>query len=238
MVRQIAYHLHMSGHQVGMLMLEETVTRTAKLMLGLHMKRRLHLNPASQEEMRRAWNDMFRDREIVYYDHFGSTEIDNLLNRVRYMATALKCRYIVLDHLSIAVSGLDVGDERKELDLGMTKLRQLVQELDICLLLVVHLKRPSGDKGFEQVGMRPRMNHIRGTQGIAQLSDSIITGAPAEGGATAMWVEKNRLYGDKHGDDEQMTLQYDKITGWFSEIDTHEFNDEQTEGETNAATSF
>jgi len=29
-----------------------------------------------------------------------------------------------------------------------------------------------------------------------------------------------------------------EITGWFSEIDVQEFNDEQTEGETNAATSF
>lgn len=237
--RQIAYYLHMSGHQVGMLMLEETVARSAKLMLGLHMRQRLHLNPAPREEMERAWKDMFKDREIIFYDHFGSTEIDNLLNRIRYMATALKCRYIVLDHLSIAVSGLDVGDERKELDLGMTKLRQLVQELDICLLLVVHVKRPSGDKGFEQTGMRPRLNHIRGTQGIAQLSDAVITGGRGEGGKTHLWVEKNRVYGETHGEEESVTLSYDKVTGWFSEVDADAFdNEESDDEEEQSSTSF
>lgn len=237
--RQIAYYLHMSGHQVGMLMLEETVARSAKLMLGLHMRQRLHLNPAPREEMEKAWRDMFKEREIIFYDHFGSTEIDNLLNRIRYMATALKCKYVVLDHLSIAVSGLDVGDERKELDLGMTKLRQLVQELDICLLLVVHVKRPSGDKGFEQTGMRPRLNHIRGTQGIAQLSDAVITGGRGEAGVTKLWVEKNRVYGETHGDEESVTLSYDKITGWFHEVDANDnaFDNEENTDEENS-TSF
>lgn len=232
LVRQIAYYLHMRGEQVGMLMLEETARRTAKHLLSLHMRQRLMLNPAPREAMEAAWRDMFKEREVYLYDHFGSTQIDNLLNRIRFMAVGLKCKWIVLDHLSIAVSGLEIGDERKELDLGMTKLRQLVQELDIGLLLVVHLKRPSGDKGFEQEGMRPRMNHIRGTQGIAQLSDSIITGGRGEGGVTNIWIEKNRMYGEVHGEDEAPTLlKYDKQTGWFHEV-ASEF-EEAAEGEEN-----
>lgn len=239
--RQIAYYLHMSGHKVGMLMLEETVARSAKLMLGLHMRQRLHLNPAPPEEMRKAWLDMYAKQEVVFYDHFGSTEIDNLLNRIRYMSQALGCKYVVLDHLSIAVSGLEGGDERRDLDLGMTKLRQLVQELDICLFLVVHLKRPSGDKGFEQAGMRPRLNHIRGSQGIAQLSDAVITGGRGDGGLTNIWVEKNRVYGEIHGDDDDpVTLSYDKVTGWFSEVKEfdNEESDDDEEGKGKDATSF
>ena len=50
---------------------------------------------------------------IYLFDHFGSTSVDNILNRVRYMAKGLGCKYIFVDHLSIIVSAQENGDERK-----------------------------------------------------------------------------------------------------------------------------
>ena len=61
------------------------------------------------------------------------------------MAKSLDCKWIFLDHLSILVSGQDDGDERKSIDVLMTKLRSLVEETGVGLLLVSHLRRPSGD---------------------------------------------------------------------------------------------
>ena len=85
--------------------------------------------------------------------------------------------------------------------------------------------------------MRPRLNHIRGTQGIAQLSDAVITGGRGEGGVTKLWVEKNRVYGETHGDEESVTLSYDKITGWFHEVDDNNaFDNEESDDE--GSTSF
>jgi twinkle protein len=43
---------------------------------------------------------------MMFYDHFGSLESDRLLTMMRYMA-ASGCRRIVLDHISIVVSGLE-----------------------------------------------------------------------------------------------------------------------------------
>jgi twinkle protein len=49
---------------------------------------------------------------------------DEILDRVRFMAKALDCKWVLLDHLSILVSGQeDHGDERKSIDILMTKLK-------------------------------------------------------------------------------------------------------------------
>ena len=69
---------------------------------------------------------------FVLYDHFGSIESNNLLARIRYLAVAEQCDFVVLDHISIAVSGMDEGyDERKTIDKLMTQLRSLVEETGV-----------------------------------------------------------------------------------------------------------
>ena len=66
------------------------------------------------------------------------------------------------------------GDERKQLDYTMTKLRQFTEQTGVGLILISHLKRPGGDKGYED-GMDPNLSALRGSQSIAQLSDAVIS---------------------------------------------------------------
>jgi len=88
------------------------------------------------------------------------------------MAKGLGCKYIFLDHVSIVVSAQASGDERKALDEIMTKLRMLVQETGVALIVVSHLKRPDG-KGHEE-GAATSLAQLRGSGSIAQLSDMVI----------------------------------------------------------------
>jgi twinkle protein len=116
------------------------------------------------------------------------------------MAKGLNCGFVVLDHISIIVSGGDVGDERKALDSIMTRLRMLVQETGISLLCVSHLKRPES-KGHEE-GASTSLAQLRGSGSIAQLSD-IVIGLERNGQAldaierntTHVRVLKNRFSG-------------------------------------------
>ena len=67
-----------------------------------------------------------------------------------------------------------MGDnERRVIDVLMTKLRSLVEETGVGMILVSHLKRPSGDKGHED-GVQVSLSHLRGSGSIAQLSDKVI----------------------------------------------------------------
>lgn len=225
-VREITNYLVQSGETVGMLMLEESVKRTAQGLMGIAMNKPIHLDLTpwsglSDDEKaarRLAYEATLGTGRVYLYDHFGSTDVENLLNRIRYLATGCGCRYIILDHLSIVVSGLDDGDERKAIDVAMTKLRTLVQETGICLIMVSHLKRPSGDRGHEQ-GAETSLSQLRGSHSIAQLSDMVLglernQQDEETKNLTTLRVLKNRFSGETGI---ATHLLYDKETGRLHE---------------------
>jgi twinkle protein len=127
---------------------------------------------STDEERKDAFDATLGTDRVFLFDHFGSTGVDNIVARVRYMAKGLGCKYIVLDHVSIVVSAQANGDERKALDEIMTRLRMLVQETGIALFVVSHLKRPDG-KGHEE-GAASSLSQLRGSGSIAQLSDMVL----------------------------------------------------------------
>ena len=52
------------------------------------------------------------------------------------------------------ISGLDTNDERRLIDVTMTQLRQLCEELNCAMFVVSHLKRPEGKFGHEEGVLR------------------------------------------------------------------------------------
>ena len=134
-------------------------------------------------------------------DHFGSTSIDSIVSRVRYLAKANECRFVFLDHLSIIVSAQESGDERKAIDAIMTRLRQLCEEAKITIFLVSHLSRAQGTSHEE--GGRVNLGQLRGSQGIAQLSDLVLACERDQQAddvelrnTTTLRIIKNRLTGE------------------------------------------
>jgi twinkle protein len=156
---------------------------------------------------------------IFLYDSFGSNSLENIIGRVRHMAKAMDCKYIVLDHLSIVVSSQENGDERKAIDEIVTRLRMLIQELRISLIMVSHLRRPQG-QGHED-GAVTSLSQLRGSAAIAQLSDMVI-GLERNGqhenevmrNTTTVRVLKNRFSGITGP---ATYLYYDKTTGRLTE---------------------
>ena len=71
------------------------------------------------------------------------------------------------------VSALMDSDERRGIDVLMAKLRSLVEETNVGLILVSHLRRVGGDRGHER-GVQVSLSHLKGSQAIAQLSDCVI----------------------------------------------------------------
>lgn len=107
-------------------------------------------------------------------EHFGSLDPDRLIDQIIYMATGENCDVIFLDHISIVVSGLTVGDERKQIDVCVTKLRQVVEKTGVGLVMVSHLRRTDGKPAED--GGDINLASLRGSQSIAQLSDLVICG--------------------------------------------------------------
>ena len=221
-IREIEYDLlRRCEGNIGVLALEEDLARTSLGIMSVAANRPLHLEEDTPvDELRPFWEATLGTGRYYLFDHWGSTSADNLLSRVRYMAKALDCRYVVLDHLSIVVSSQESGDERKAIDEIMTKLRTLVAETGISLFLVSHLRRSQG-KAHED-GAQISLGELRGSQAIAQLSDIVIGMERDQQNAnedirntTTVRVLKNRYTGETGP---ACWLQYDRGTGRMKEV--------------------
>ena len=175
LAREFAHNLIRHGKTIGYIALEESMKRTALGLMSIEMNKPLHLQTTgiAEEELRDAFDATLGTGRVYLYDHWGSTDSDNLLDKIRYLVHGCECEYIILDHISIVVSGLEGGDERRLIDNTMTRLRALVEELNCGMILVSHLKRPSGDRGHED-GAQTSMSQLRGSAAIGQLSDIVI----------------------------------------------------------------
>jgi twinkle protein len=223
-VRELMYHLlNVTEDNIGCMFLEESTKRSALGFMSMAANKPLHLPDTEKtpEELRLAFDQTLGTDRIFLYDSFGSNSLENIIGRVRHMAKAMDCKYIVLDHLTIVVSSQENGDERKAIDEIVTRLRMLIQELRISLIMVSHLRRPQG-QGHED-GAATSLSQLRGSAAIAQLSDMVI-GLERNGqhenevmrNTTTVRVLKNRFSGITGP---ATYLYYDKITGRLTEVE-------------------
>ena len=175
-MRELQFHLLcVTDANVGIIALEEPLADTIEGLMSLYLNKRIQLPDVTYtaEEYKNAWDFVAGTNRIHLYDHWGSTDADTLFNKIRYLARGLDCKYIFLDHLSIVVSEFaGDGDERRQIDTIMSKLKKLTQELGVWIGLVVHLRKTSSGTSFEE-GAVPSTDDLRGSGAIKQLSNGV-----------------------------------------------------------------
>ena len=217
-----------SEDNLGLMFLEETPERTMRGLVGLELNKPIHLPDCEYDDtdIDLVYDTMDYENRVFLWEHFGSNEIENVLGRMRYFVKVLGVKFIVLDHVSILVSDQSNGDERRALDMIMTKLRTFVQEMNICMFLVSHLRRPEG-KQLED-GAVTSLGMLRGSASIAQLSDAVIGAErnsqaddPIVKNTTVLRVLKNRYTG-KTG--KACEVFYNEATGRLTQREEREEN--------------
>ena len=220
-----AYILDKTDDNLAIIHLEESIERSVKGLMSIEANAPIHIpqyeRELSDEDKKALWQKSVGDKNVFFYDHFGSMSEDSLLNVIRTYAKSYDCKWIVLDHLSIVVSDQDgILDERKAIDAIMTKLRKIVQETGVGLFLISHLRRPQG-KPHEEGG-QVSLSELRGSAAIAQLSDIVIglernqqDDDPVIRNQTTLRVIKNRFSGLTG---KACKLYYNAETGRLSEV--------------------
>ena len=210
---EIAVSLINQKQNVGYIALEESVQRTGLRLMSVAANKPLHIdNKIDDELFRRSFDCTLGSGRVWLRDGFGSINSDALLDDIRYLVKVHDVQWIILDHISILISGDDTNDERKQLDILMTKLRSYIQECNIGMIAISHLKRIQGDKGHED-GAKVSMSQLRGSGSIAQLSDLVISlerDISKGDNRAKVFVLKNRFNGQTGPADD---LVYDKETG-------------------------
>jgi len=217
-----------TNDKVGVIALEEDWRRTVDGILSIEANARLHIDSVraqfSEEEIDNFFNVLYdgqNKNRVFVHAHLGMNDVDSVFSKLRFMAMGLECKWIVFDHLHMLLSMTTDGDERRNIDSIMHNFRTLVEETGVGLILVSHLRRIDGNRGHEN-GIETGLNHLRGSQSIAQLSDCVISlernqqsEDPIEASTTRVRVLKSRYTGDvglaTH-------LFYDKDSGRLSEL--------------------
>jgi twinkle protein len=228
-VREIGAHFIKAGLRVGNIFLEESYKKTAQAYVAIDQN--VHLGDLRQDPKildASKWEDsmrlMIQNGRTFFYNHFGSLESDNLLAKLHYFATGLEVDFILLDHISIVVSGMESSreGERKDIDLLMTKLRQLIEQTGVGVIAIAHLAKTSGTPHEE--GGRVTLNDLRGSGTLKQIPDNIVAVERDQQGedpnVSTLRVLKNREFSELGVADE---LRYNRDTGRLLPVENDPF---------------
>ena len=227
------YLIKNTEDNVGIIALEENWLRTADGIVAIEANDRIYLeekrNKYTEEELAELFDKAIAKDKVFIHAHLGSNDIDEIFSKLRYMIIGCECSWIIVDHLHMLVSQLTEGDERRGIDNLMNRLRSLVEETGVGMFLVSHLRRAAGEKGHEQ-GIVVSLSHLKGSQGISQLSDCVIAlernqqaEDPEEANTTKVRVLKSRYTGDTGL---ACSLLYDPETGRMTELSDQETLDD------------
>ncbi|WJJ60529.1 primase/helicase protein [Salmonella phage ST11_da Silva-2023] len=236
-VRQLLLEWGRGGKRVGMAMLEEAVEETVQDLIGLDNNVRLRQSKELKEAILQdgrfdEWYDkLFGDDMFHLYDSFAESEEDTLFAKLAYMVDGLDCDVILLDHISIVVSGMeDNSDERKTIDRIMTRLKKFAKTKGVVVVVICHLKNPEKGKSHEE-GRPVSITDLRGSGALRQLSDTIIALERNQQGDTPNVVQLRLLKCRFTGDTGLAGyLEYNKKTGWLEPLASFSGGGEEDSG--------
>jgi len=174
MVKEIVLHLkETTEHKIGMISLEEGPGDTVEKFIGMQMKVNLtEQEDISQDDKKEAFDAVFGDRSIILLDHQGSVSDGSLMDKMETMCL-MGCKYLWLDHLTIATSEVE-GDVNSAVDKVMSDLLKICKKHNVWLGVISHLRKTSGNGTAFEEGKLPAMDDIKGSGSIKQVSFQII----------------------------------------------------------------
>lgn len=139
---------------VGAIFLETPEQRHLKALAAIELRKPAHLpdSGCTEDEILAALSKVVEtDDRLHLVSNYGSGDPEHLIDTIRFLVSACGCRYVLLDHITMAVSGAQGEDERRSLDYLCTKLEQMVVELDFALIMVSHVNDMGQTRGSRYI---------------------------------------------------------------------------------------
>lgn len=214
LARELGYRLRVQDLTIGNLFLEEPLEKTIQGYIAIDNNVKLsslRANPSilSNEQ----WSDSYKkliETKWIGLEHFGSLPTEDLMDKMRYLAYGEHCDFIILDHLSLVMSGQVSTNERKDIDLVMTELAAFVNESGVGILSVVHLSRNKNKASFNEGG-QVSLNDLRGSAALEQLSWNVLA------------LERDQQDTTAH-DESRIRILKAREEGWTGVADTCKYN--------------
>lgn len=150
LVKQVAYDIMIdcieNGHKLGHIFLEETSKKTRQSYLALDTGvslPRLREDPSilPLEKAEASYRKLFESGVNIFLTtKEGKLSPDQVIDNFKYMYSK-GCRYIILDHLSMVISGSNKDNERKEIDNLLTEIAAFCEAHPVHVIVIAHIKR-------------------------------------------------------------------------------------------------
>ena len=171
LIKEIILHLlYTSNSKVGLVSLEESPGDTIEKLITMVARKK----EPSPDEAREAFDKITGGDKFLLLDHQGSISDASLTDKIEELCL-LGCDYIILDHLTIAVSeGAEGLEGNAATDKVMSDLLKICKQHNVWLGVISHLRKTaSGGQAFEE-GKLASMDDIKGSGSIKQISFDII----------------------------------------------------------------
>lgn len=142
--RAILHHnLKNTKTKLATIFLEESESTTVKGVatyeLGLPCT--LPDSGVSDDDIMDAYSKALDGEEdrLYIHKHFSSEDEGEMIDNIRFLVASAGCNVVFLDNLTMLTTGREGEDERLRIDRITRRLRDLVNELGFCLILVAHV---------------------------------------------------------------------------------------------------
>lgn len=215
-MREIGLHLA-KKHQskIANIFLEESMEFTALsyvAMMNNIPAFKVEENPMLlNSDQKQKGKDLIND--MGFYRHFGSLDSKRLFNLLDYLVVGKGIDTILLDHISILVSGMksETGEgERRDIDILVTNLRSFAERTQATILMATQLKRK---KDSYSDGADISESDSRGSGAIEHISDVIFS----------LNVNRN---GDGDPNEAQIKIIKNRVTGLLGDADLIRYDNE------------
>jgi len=203
-LKEDQYHLLTTTEdKIGVCSLEESVSETVSGLLAIHLNKRIQLPDVivTEEEEKNAWLETMGTNRLMFLDHQGSVTDDSLIDKMEFMALS-GCKYIYLDHITIAVSETEDNDINRATDRIMSDLLKLAKRHNIWLGVVSHLRKTNTTQKSYARGAIPSDDDLKGSGSLKQIGAQIIAISrnkteedPIKRHTSRLWVLKDRFSG-------------------------------------------
>lgn len=204
-LKTLQYHLFReTTDAIGVISMEENISLCAGVLMGMHIGKRITLPDVevSEEEERTAYSSLFSRGRFIFCVSEGLRTMEDLFNKIRFMAIARDCAYIFVDHLTAIINKCSVNEKMSKNDYTeymVNRLNELAQELRVCIILVSHVRKTGEDSGATyETGKVPLEDSLFGSSAIKQYSHctlSISRNKMESGSPLFIHVLKDRLSG-------------------------------------------
>jgi len=136
---------------IATIFLEESTSTTIKGVATYELETpcALQQSGVSDEDILNGYKKALRgDSSRLYiHTHFSTEDEGELIDNIRFLVTVAGCKLVLLDNLTMLTTGREDEDERLRIDRIIRRLRDLVNELDFCLVLVAHVNDNGQTRG-------------------------------------------------------------------------------------------